>query len=141
MADTIQELRERKAKLIEELNLIDQYLKLHERLFPRESGGNKSRLAGVNVQPRSEGEEKNDPRVVADRAEEVIRAQGRPLQRGEIVRYIMESGLPLYTKDKGKYLGTILWRHRDRFVNIPELGYWIKGLPIEAPPSELPLNQ
>jgi hypothetical protein len=32
--------------------------------------------------------------------------------------------------DKIKYLGTILWRYHDRFVNLPGYGYWIKSQPF-----------
>ena len=135
MSKVIQELRERKARLLEELDMIDQFLKLHQKLFPGNDSRNKSEPETRREPGLSEGE-KNDPAAVAARAERVIREHGKPIQRGDLVRKIEESGLPIYSKDKNKYLGTILWRNRDTFVNVEGHGYWIRGLDIEVPPGE-----
>ena len=32
--------------------------------------------------------------------------------------------------DKAAYIGTILWRHRNRFSNIEGKGYWLKGIKV-----------
>lgn len=128
--DDIQELRERKARLTAELELIDQYLALRAKLFPATANENVSSPARTHA-ARSTKAQKNDPSEVAKRAEELIRAHGKPLQRGELVRRIEASGMPLHTGDKGKYIGTILWRQRDKFVNVEGHGYWIAGLPVE----------
>lgn len=139
MTQVVQELRERKAKLLEELDMIDQYLKLHQKLFPGASPQNKSRPETAEDEQESDAV-KNDPREVAARAEAILREHGKPIQRGELVRRIEGSGLLLHSKDKNKYLGTILWRNRDRFTNVEGHGYWIKGLDIESPPSGLALD-
>lgn len=133
MANEIQELRERKARLMAEIELIDQYLRLHGKLFPSSSGENKSDTKS----PHSNGadnSQRNDPRAVAERANQVLRQHGRPMQRGDLVRAIEDSGLEIFSKDKNKYIGTVLWRHRDTFVNIEDRGYWIRGLNIETEP-------
>lgn len=137
--DDIQELRERKARLTAELELIDQYLAIRAKLFPAATGENVSGLARAHA-TRPTKAQKNDPSEVAKRAEELIRAHGKPLQRGELVRRIEASGMPLHTADKGKYIGTILWRQRDKFVNVEGEGYWIVGLPVESAPKEFSLT-
>ena len=136
MSDAIPELQERKGKLIEELDLIDRYLELHTKLFPAQNAETKSGRTDTSARQHSEAE-KNDPRVVADMAEKILRKHGRPLQRGDLVSRIEASGLPIHSKDKNRYLGTILWRHRSRFTNFPNLGYWIKGLEADASRSRL----
>lgn len=134
MGNPIQELRERKARLMAEIDLIDQYLTLHGKLFSPGKSENISGGASTDTSPTGGGQ-KNDPKAVAKRAEEVLREEGRPLQRGDLVRKIEESGLKIVSKDKSKYLGTVLWRHRDTFVNIEDRGYWINGLDIEVNPA------
>jgi len=43
---------------------------------------------------------------------------------------VEKRGIEIPSTDKQRYLGTILWRHRDRFVNIEGKGYWLRnGLP------------
>jgi Asp-tRNA(Asn)/Glu-tRNA(Gln) amidotransferase C subunit len=138
MADRIEELTRRRAELLEELDRIEQYMNLHKQLFPEDEDAAK---ASVN-ETRREGrrEARNDPNAIAARAEELIRANGKPIQRGELVRRIEASGMPIHSKDKGKYIGTVLWRLRDKFVNVEDQGYWIKGLVIEAAPREFRLE-
>jgi hypothetical protein len=36
-------------------------------------------------------------------------------------------------EDKGRYVGTIAWRHKGTFVNVEGRGYWLRGEPI--PPA------
>jgi hypothetical protein len=59
----------------------------------------------------------------------VIRAAGRPLTRSDLVKGLEERGLTLDSKDKPRYVGTILWRLRDQFENLEGHGYWLKGEP------------
>jgi hypothetical protein len=33
--------------------------------------------------------------------------------------------------DKPRYIGTIMWRHKDRFVNLKGHGYWVADEPYE----------
>lgn len=139
MSQVVQELRERKAKLIEELDMIDQYLKLHQKLFPSAAPANKSGPETPDDAKETDAA-KNDPREVAARVVAILREHGKPIQRGELVRKIEESGLPIHSKDKNKYLGTVLWRNRDTFVNIEGHGYWIKGMNVDVPPAGLSLD-
>jgi hypothetical protein len=71
---------------------------------------------------------RNNPKAVADRAAEIISKAGHPIQRGELIRRIEESGMPIHSVDKGKYIGTIMWRENERFENLDGEGYWLVGL-------------
>lgn len=133
MSDTIAEAIERRARLAKELALLDQYIELHERLF----GDARKPISAtayiseegdtVAAHGRQEPRTRNDPKAIADAAERIICEAGRPIKRGELVRRIEATGLTLNTSDKGKYIGTILWRERQRFENIEGEGYWVVG--------------
>ena len=79
------------------------------------------------------------PNEIADQAAQLIEDAGRPLTRSQIVQKLKERGVQLAGGDINKNVGTILWRQKGRFVNLPRLGYWLadKRLPgLYAPPRE-----
>ncbi len=76
------------------------------------------------------GKKKNNPRQIADIAERIIVELNRPLTRGEIVHELEKRDVLLESDDKAKYVGTILWRHKNRFRNIEGVGYWVEGKPL-----------
>ncbi|EHK58745.1 hypothetical protein MAXJ12_03523 [Mesorhizobium alhagi CCNWXJ12-2] len=46
----------------------------------------------------------------------------------------MESaGVELHSEDKPRYLGTILWREKERFTNIAGQGYVMSDMVTEQP--------
>ena len=32
--------------------------------------------------------------------------------------------------DKARYVGTIMWRNKSKFLNIEGRGYWLRGEPV-----------
>lgn len=62
----------------------------------------------------------------------VISDIGRPLTRSELVAEMEKRDVEIPSEDKERYLGTILWRHRERFVNFPRVGYWLSDRPWAA---------
>lgn len=67
------------------------------------------------------------PADFANIMERVLADVGKPMQRGKLVEAVEGRGVEIPADDKARYLGTILWRHKDRFVNIPNLGYWLRN--------------
>lgn len=72
--------------------------------------------------------------IFRDVFEKHIRAAGKPLTRSELLTLIesdqMAPDLPIGTaEDQAKYLGTLLWRNRSDFRNLPGFGYWLKREP------------
>jgi len=63
-------------------------------------------------------------------AERVLRDAGHPMTRGELVAALETRGVPMSTNDPSRYVGTILWRHQEKFENIEGRGYWLKGEPL-----------
>ena len=72
------------------------------------------------------------PADIAKYAREILLDFGQPMKRGRLVRALESKGFPLAGTDKNKNLGTILWRHRDQFVNLPNLGYWPRGVALSG---------
>lgn len=65
--------------------------------------------------------------------EALIREAGRPLTRGNLLRKLDQRGTPVGGKaDRAKNMGTIMWRLKDHFVNLPGYGYWLKEVPYPA---------
>jgi hypothetical protein len=65
--------------------------------------------------------------------EAVIREAGKPLTRGNLLKKLDQRGTPVGGEaDRAKNMGTIMWRLKDQFINLPGYGYWIKGEPCPA---------
>lgn len=129
MTDKIDELSKRRDKLLEELELITQYLKLHAKLFPDEPVESAKNGAGtfelvLTPPDRKKG---NDPAALARRLQLILQQSPAPLKRGELLKRLEDSGMLIVSKSKAKYLGTLLWRNSDTFVNIEGKGYWTKS--------------
>jgi len=54
------------------------------------------------------------------------------MTRTELLEALKESGVQLAGSDEARYLGTIMWRLRDEFINIEGHGYWPRDIPCEA---------
>jgi hypothetical protein len=68
----------------------------------------------------------------AQKSREIILENGEPMTRGELVVAFRDKGLHIGGTDKRKNMGTIMWRLRDKFVNIEGRGYWPKDVAYEA---------
>jgi len=119
----------RQEELRKELAEIDQFLLLYRR-FTRtgheqvvSSKGSQGLLSQLLEIPAKVG-----PSEYAEMAERLIREAGRPLTRGELADLLVKQGVNFPTDDVPRYLGTILWRNRDRFINVPGLGYAVPGI-------------
>lgn len=73
------------------------------------------------------GRRKARPDEIAQIMERVIREVGRPMTRGQLVDALERRDVDLPAADKGRYIGTIIWRHKSIFVNIEGFGYWLRA--------------
>ncbi|MGV6875889.1 hypothetical protein ACUSIJ_24790 [Pseudochelatococcus sp. B33] len=81
------------------------------------------------------------PSDIVEMVERIIRDVGRPMTRGELVRALEQRDAKIPYEDKGRYVGTIVWRHKGLFENIEGRGYWLRGEPIPpTAPADLPEN-
>ncbi|WP_237353538.1 hypothetical protein [Xanthobacter sp. YC-JY1] len=76
----------------------------------------------VRIRPRV------NPQAFADAAERVLATRGVPLSRPQLVDELLKLGIKFPSLDPARYIGTILWRNKDRFVHIPQHGYFLKYL-------------
>ena len=133
------------ARLRKELDETDGFLALYERF----SGTRIERgeATGVAAQAVTNGEaaapmflrrKKAAPAEIADTAEKIIVQKGQPMTRGEIAAALDQRGVILPGKDqseRARYIGTIMWRRSDRFLNLEGRGYWPKSA-IEPRPKD-----
>jgi hypothetical protein len=142
VAKTLSELRRRRDQLRQRLVRIEQAIRALESvadsvgedesldLFAPMPGSPSNLLHSRSSGPR--------PSEVADEVEKLLRERGQPMTRGQIARALVQRGLSLAGTNVNKNVGTILWRHRDRFVNLERMGYWLAdvALPgIYEPPA------
>ena len=118
----------RKQEIEAELAKIDAFLDMYrqfsgsepEQTEPSPEESFQAGSTGTASQRRSR---RLRPHEIADLAERVIRGAGHPLTRAEIVSRLESAGIELHSEDKPRYVGTILWREKNRFTNIPGSGY------------------
>lgn len=79
---------------------------------------------GLRVSRRRSG---ITPPELAGIVERLLREVGHPLTRGEILDVLSVRDVEIPAKDKSRYIGTIMWRHKAKFVNIEGRGYWLRG--------------
>lgn len=130
---TLKQLYEIRNALLRELKeveaLISQFQGVKarlKRLSPSSDVRSQSLLLRLEGRPRN----LVTPAEIANRVEGILREAGRPMTRSELATKLMEEGIPLVGSDISKNVGTILWRHKDRFVNLKRLGYWLRNVPL-----------
>ncbi|MGN8169191.1 hypothetical protein [Agrobacterium sp. 22117] len=136
MDDAIRKALKKKRELESELRRIRTFIETYEELTgttviqdemisePDESQ-NSSVLSTTGIKRRII---LPSPAKIAKVSADLIREAGRPLKRGEILERLEARGIRITSRDKGKYLGTVLWRNREIFENIEGQGYSLREL-------------
>ena len=141
MTDALIQAHQRREHLLQELAMLDKYIDLHLRLFGGvtvEATGNASATSSGNAVGVAKSDKVNDPKAIANGIEAILRGADLPVRRGKLITRLAENGIPIHSQDKSKYIGTILWRNSDRFVNIEGRGYWLTDRPV---PLLYPANE
>lgn len=118
----------RKRELEEELAKTDAFLDMYRHFSgPEQEQDEPGNEASATPLPkeseRSASRRRLRPHEIAALAERVIRGADEPLTRAEIVSRLENAGVELRSDDKPRYVGTILWREKDRFINLTGRGY------------------
>ncbi|WP_327205805.1 hypothetical protein [Rhizobium beringeri] len=66
--------------------------------------------------------------VVLQKAREYMLKKAKPLNRREILSYLLSEGVALDVSDPAHFVGKVLWRSDD-FISFKE-GYWPADLPV-----------
>src|ERR1700690_2388087 len=133
MATALQNALKRKKELERELAEINRFIALYDQFSepravveaaPHDPTIRESRRGTIVNMADGVGKSgRVRPLEFADFMEAAIRNRGGPMTRTALVDALQASGIAIPSEDKPRYLGTILWRHRERFVNIAGLGY------------------
>jgi hypothetical protein len=62
-------------------------------------------------------------------ARRIIIAEGRPMNRSELIRRLEAAGYIIEGTDKSKVLGTNIWRS-EQFLHVDGKGYWPRDVPM-----------
>lgn len=127
------EIIQRRYELQQELKVLNEIIHGYERLQELRSGGLARDPALDQIAeaapPRRRERNVYSPRQLAGLARVEILKRGRPMTRGELVDAFKAEGIPLVGRDPARNIGTIMWRFRDEFLNVPGQGYWPKDVP------------
>jgi hypothetical protein len=129
-----QDALRRRDELRKQLADIEEFIRLWNELFGTEGEQNRL-IATLPPHPMPAANGQRAPRSptrerAAGIARRVILAKGKPMTRGELVAAFRAEGEPVAGEDPSKNMGTIMWRLRDRFVNIEGQGYWPSDTPL-----------
>jgi hypothetical protein len=122
---------DRRRTLLQELEKVDSFLKLYKEF----AGGAAPRISpeasqSTPADSSMESEESAGDIMSQMAFEKIVREilldKGHPLTRGALVREFDELGIKLIAADREKYVGTKLWRARDKIFNVPGKGYWLR---------------
>lgn len=98
---------------------VSTYEELHGRKLDRDE-----LLSGGGSHSTHRSRRRNNVSKLLDLSERLIREAGRPLTRGELADAMERENVTVHATDVPKYLGTLLWRNKDRFEAVDE-GYTV----------------
>jgi hypothetical protein len=108
-----------------EIGRIDQFISDWHRFAGADEAKAESAAALATVRKTTGNSDKEE---VARVARELIRKEGKPIQRSELLKRLREHGLIIEGANPETVLSTMLWRMKDeaRIVHIRQFGYWLK---------------
>lgn len=136
---TLKEAVHLRDRLRKQLSEVEEFIRLWDVIFgddDRETEAEQTRAdAPVSIVAPAKKSESSRPkrsptgRLAAKVAREIITERGAPMTRGELVKAFESRGYPIAGSPPSRNMGTIMWRLRDKFVNIEGHGYWPKDIP------------
>jgi hypothetical protein len=141
----IKKIMEKRELLRQELEKIDNFLDLYRELTGTEAVRSEPSAATDSAEPpKSHGRKRTPgtakPSDVGPMARRILLDNGKPMTRSELLKALEERDVVLAGEDKAKYLGTILWRMKEAFINLEGFGYWPKDKPFE-PANYFPIER
>lgn len=130
----------RKRELLKEIKEIDNFLDMYHHFSgtkEEETETDIELLPSIRRRARPDFIERSplrkkrrgNPEVIADAAERIIRESGRPMVRSVLAEALEAGGIEIPSEDKARYVGTVLWRQSERFINLDKEGYWLRDTP------------
>jgi hypothetical protein len=129
VSDPIQEALTKRAKLQAEIDIIDRYLDLHRQIFGEIKTtvlvGDRVEAEVIPAEKREKAQPLNDPDAIVEAMRSILSIADEPMTRGQLRSALSSRGIIVHSKDVSKYLGTLLWRNKNHFINIEGQGYWL----------------
>jgi hypothetical protein len=131
----------RREKLLREIEKLDAFIELYHELTEETHGGSAPDLLatapdGSKIAVQVKSYQRDVPRIKPRNLPPVVReilvANGRPMTRTQIIEALKGKGITMPAQDEARYLGTILWRFRNDFINIDGEGYWPRDVSCDA---------
>jgi hypothetical protein len=136
VSETLQRLMQVRNQLLSQLKEVDELMKQLQAIQTRIGSIQPRSLLHPDIKPANIvggvawRRSSISPADIADSVEQILREANQPMTRSQIARRLTQLGVPLVGRDINKNVGTILWRHRHRFVNLKKLGYWLADVAI-----------
>lgn len=124
----------RKQELLAELKEVEDFLRVYDKFAgtKEERGGTEEtpeQHRETAKEPATRGKIRSAPRSVIKRhARKILIENQVPMTRGALLEALTQRGIAIGGTDRSKLLGTVMWRMRDEFINIPGYGYWPKNM-------------
>ena len=131
--DEIKKIIEKRDQLRQELQKIDNFLELYRdltgtELVQTEPSGKLANVDNFRRRGRKRTPGTVSPSDLGPMIRRILLEHGKPMTRSELLRALEGRDVKLAGEDKARYLGTIMWRMREAFVNIDGYGYWPKDV-------------
>ncbi len=133
-AKAVRNAKKKERELLQALEDVRKFLSLYEEFsgFPKEntkeSPSESGSISSLSAKP-VENFQAATPSQIAAAAKQLILNAGKPLTRSELAFALTRAGVILNATDESKYVGTIMWRHKNSFEQIEGEGYWPIGEP------------
>lgn len=118
-----QNAMKKRAELRQQLDEIEQFLKLCEK-FAGPQPGEKPVAAASDERRASVSGMDLVPHI-----RRLILDVGRPQSRGDVVKALLERGIHVGGQEPATNIGTVMWRAKEAFINLKPLGYWPRDVP------------
>lgn len=122
--DVFNEVVERRNSLLQELVELEQFINAYKPATKTKSPISHKKVNPVRARRRGA------PNQFVALIEQVIKDAGKPLSRADIVSEIESKEISIPGQHKTKYVGTLMWREREKFIHIVDHGYWLKYQPL-----------
>ena len=135
--DNIKKIMQKRELLRQEIEKIDSFLNLYRELTGTDAVRNEPKAVSGDVEKlRSRGRKRMPgtvgPSDLGPMMRRILLEHGKPMTRTQLLDALVARDVKLAGGDKSKYLGTIIWRMREAFINLDGHGYWPKDKPYQA---------
>jgi hypothetical protein len=130
-----EELEAQIANLKLDLSKIEQFLSMYSEFENNERTKSEKREMRYSAIPKVKisvhrRKRKLTPDNIVKMMENIIRDFGAPIPSSGLIDGLEVRKIKIPSDNKSAYISNLLWRHKDRFINLKGFGYWTKDKPF-----------